>query len=252
MTERAAVTRRARADPFYLRISTVFLAVAVIGFAPTYWIPLVQGSLSVHPWTHVHALFFYGWLSLFAMQASLAASGRVLRHRELGVLGVALAAGMCFVGLGMAVHSLKSSIALGFGDAARAFSIVPVTAIAMFAVLFAAAILNVKRPDVHKRLMLVATASILQAAVGRVFLFFLAPSPSSGAPPPVAVSVLPGLVVDLLIVSAMIHDRRTRGRVHPAYWIAGVAVLAVQIARVPMSTTAAWTAIANAMLALAP
>jgi hypothetical protein len=252
MAERTAVTVRARADRFYLRMSMVFVAIGVIGFAPTYWIPLVTGSLNVHPWTHVHALFFYGWLALFIIQASLAAGGRVPRHRELGVLGVALAAGMCFAGFGMTVHSLKSSIALGFGDAGRAFSIVSASALAVFAALFAAAVLNVKRPDVHKRLMLVATASILQAAVGRVFLFFLATRPSAGGPPPVAVTVLPGLVVDLLIVSAMIHDRRTRRRVHPVYWIAGGAVLAVQIVRVPVSTTAAWTAIADAMLAIAP
>lgn len=33
------------------------------------------------------------------------------------------------------------------------------------------------------------------------------------------VSVLPGLTVDLLIVVAMIYDRRTRGRVHPAFLV---------------------------------
>lgn len=254
---RAVVSARVRADRFYARMAAACLGVGVVGFIPTYWLPLLRGTIDVHPWTHVHALFFYGWLTMFVTQTALAASGRVLRHREMGVLGVAMATGMCFVGLGMTVHSLKSSIALGFGDAARAFSIVSATAIAMFAVLFAVAIGNVKKPDVHKRLMLVATASILQAAVGRVFLLFIAPRPSegvvgAGGPPPVAVTIGPGLVVDLLIVIAMVHDRRTRGRVHPVYWIAGGAVLALQVLRVPLSATAAWTAITNWMLAIAP
>jgi hypothetical protein len=246
-----------RTERFYVRMAGVFLAVAFVGFAPTYWIPLVRGTLHIAPLAHVHALFFYGWLALFATQTWLAASGRLPRHRETGVLGVALASGMCFVGLGMAINSLKQSIADGYGDAGRAFTIVPVTAIALFAVLFAIAIVKVKKPEVHKRLMLVATASMLQAAVGRWFVLFLAPprpagSTSLGSPPPVAVTVMPGLLVDLLIVAAMLHDRRTRGRVHPAYWIAGAAVLAVQLLRAPLSTSGVWIAVTNVLLALAP
>jgi hypothetical protein len=50
----------------------------------------------------------------------------------------------------------------------------------------------------------------------------------------------------------MVHDRRTRGRVHGAYLIAGGVVLAVQVLRVPFATTAAWTAMAESLLALAP
>jgi hypothetical protein len=103
--------------------------------------------------------------------------------------------------------------------------------------------------------MLVATISILQAAVGRWFLLLFAPARAVGelaGPPPVGVTVISGLVVDLLIVAAMIHDRRTRGQVHRVYWIAGAAVLAVQVLRVPLSKTHAWSVIAQWVLTLAP
>jgi hypothetical protein len=96
---------------------------------------------------------------------------------------------------------------------------------------------------------------MLQAAVGRWFFLFLAPPRPAGrltSPPPVFVSVLPSLLVDLLVVAAMVHDRRTRGRVHPAYWIAGSAVLAVQVLRVPISTTHAWESLAQWLVTLAP
>ena len=164
----------------------------------------------------------------------------VARHRELGIAGVALATGMFFVGTGMALSSIRRSEAAGFGDAALAFSAVSLTGIVLFAVLFGIAIANVKKPEIHKRLILVATVSILQAAVGRWFLLFLAPPlPPGGqaSPPPVIVSVIPALVADLLIVAAMIHDARTRGSVHRVYWIAGGALLAVQLLRVPLSTS---------------
>ena len=105
--------------------------------------------------------------------------------------------------------------------------------------------------------VLVATISILQAAAGRWFALFLAPPPPPGVagpfiPPPVLVSVMPGLAVDVLIVAAMIHDRRTIGRVHPAYWVAGGTVLAVQLLRVPVSATAAWAHVTYWLVALSP
>jgi hypothetical protein len=91
--------------------------------------------------------------------------------------------------------------------------------------------------------------------VGR-WLLFLAPALPAGAttlpPPPVAVTIAPALVVDLLIVWGMVHDRRTRGRVHPVYWIAGGVVLAVQLLRVPVSLTPQWQAVTHGLLAFAP
>ena len=239
---------------FHARMASACVAVAFVGFAPTYWIPMARGTLAVDPIAHLHAVFFYGWVLLFWWQASLAASGRMARHREVGVAGVALASGMLFVGMGMSVHSIREAELAGVGASARAFSIVSVSGIVLFVALVGVAALNVRRPDVHKRLMLVATISILQAGVGRWFLTILAPGPAAGpaGSPPVAVSVMPGLVTDLLIVAAMMHDRRTRGRVHPAYWVAGAVVLAVQLLRVPLSGTAGWLRVTDWMLALAP
>jgi hypothetical protein len=250
-----AITSASPGNRFYVRMAMVCAAVAVIGFAPTFWLPLSRRTLDVHPLTYVHALVFYSWIALFVRQTALAASGRLVRHRELGLLGVALATAMCFVGVGMAADSMKRAEAAGFGEAGRAFSIVSLTAIALFAVLFGLAVRAVRRPEVHKRLMLVATVSLLQAAVGRWFLLFLAPRVAPGvvaSPPPVLVTVMPGIVVDLLIVAAMVHDRRTAGRVHPTYWSAGAAVLAVQVLRVPVSTTAAWHWITGVVLAFFP
>jgi len=64
----------------------------------------------------------------------------------------------------------------------------------------------------------------------------------------VAFSLVPNLLADLLIVVAIVHDWRTRGRPHPAYLIAGGALLAVQVVRVPLSGTAAWHAVTDWLL----
>jgi hypothetical protein len=247
----------ARGDRFFVRMAAVCLAVAVIGFLPSYWTPMFRGTLDVTPLAHVHAVLFFGWMAFFVGQAWLVADGRLVRHREMGVAGVALATAMVLVGLAMAIHSMKLREAAGQGDAARAFASVPVTGILMFAALVAAALMNTRKPAVHKRLLLVASVSLLQAGAGRWFAYFLAPPRPAGAvgpapQPPVAVTVMPGLLIDLLIVAGMIHDRRTRGRVHPVYWAAGGAVLALQVLRVPLSTTQSWDHVARWLLALSP
>jgi hypothetical protein len=234
------------------------LAVAVIGFGPTYWVPVAAGSIAVSPLTHVHGLLFSAWLVFVVFQSALVAAGRTAFHRELGIAGVAIATAMVFVGTGVAIHRVKELDAAGLGELGRRFSIVPVTGIAIFAVLFGLAVKYRHRPAVHKRLMLVATVSLMQAAVGRWFRMAVAssqPETFSGGlppPPPVAFSVLPGLVSDVLLVIAMIHDRRTTGRVHPAYWLAGGALVAVQILRVPLSATDAWMRFTHWLLAFAP
>ena len=110
--------------------------------------PTVRGTLAIRPIAHVHALFFYGWLLLFLKQSGLRRQAGWSGTAKMGVLGVAVATGMCFVGLAMAVDSIRTMDAAGFGDAGRRFAIVPVTAIALFAVMVAVALLNVSRPEV--------------------------------------------------------------------------------------------------------
>src|SRR5690606_28811768 len=184
---------------FHARMAAACVAVAFLGFAPTYWVPMVRGTLTVDAIAHLHALFFYGWVLLFWRQASAVAAGRMTRHREAGVAGVDLASGMLFVGMGVALDGMRVGDLAGVGASVRAFSIVPVLGILLFATLVGLSVLNVRRPEVHKRLMLVATISILHPAVGRWFTTFLAPRPPIAVPigaPPASVTVLPGLVTD--------------------------------------------------------
>ncbi len=225
-------------------------AVAFIGFAPTYWLPLASGSLSAAPVIHVHGLLFFSWTLFFAFQTWVAASGQVSRHRELGMIGISLATAMTIMGFLASVHIMKRAAAMGQTDAGIAFAIVPLSGILFFAVVFALAVANVRRPEIHKRLMLLAGISILDAAVARWFLTFLAP-PGPAGPPPVPVTIAPALVAYLLLVIAIVHDWRTRGRPHPVYVYGGLVLVAIKLLNWPISTTSAWHAFAGTLLALA-
>ena len=245
---RAAASSHARYFYFYMALSC--MAVAFLGFAPTYWLPLASGAFPSLPVIHFHGMLFFTWTLYFAFQTWLAASGRIARHRTIGMIGVSLATAMTIFGFLAAVSALKRAAAAGLTDAGIAFTIVPLSGILFFAVVFTLAIANTRRPETHKRLMLLAAISILDAAVARWFLTFLAP-PGPPAPPPVEVTIIPAFVAYLLLVVAIVFDWRTRGRPHPAYIYGGAALVAVKLLNLPISATSAWHSFAGGILALA-
>jgi len=150
---------------FYVWISAACALLAFGGFAPTYWLQLAPRTFIGSPLVHLHAVLFSGWMLLFVLQTILAARRRLDRHRACGLLGVSLATAMVFVGCAAASEALKDRLAAGFGDAARAFFIVPISLLVLFGGFVLAAIANVKRPEAHKRLMLLATISIIPPAI---------------------------------------------------------------------------------------
>jgi hypothetical protein len=235
---------------FYVFVAATSLVVALGGFAPTYWMQLAPGTFIGTPLLHLHAALFSAWPLYLLVQATLVSRGRVGSHRAWGLFGISLATAMVFVGFAVANDVLATRLAAGYGDAARAFHIAAISLITLFGGFVFAAIVYVSRPEVHKRLMLLATASMLAPAIARVVFALkvgIGPGIRPGLGPPRTVEgvLLPALIADALILAGVLYDMRTRGRPHPAYLVGGAIVLAVQILRVPLSTSPSWFAIAD-------
>lgn len=253
MATLAAPRSRPLVGSFYITMAAIFAVIAFTGFAPTYWLRLPAGTFVGPPMLHLHGLLFSLWTLFFLSQAILVANGRLRNHKAWGLAGISLATAMVFVGLSVAVAGLERRLSLGYGDAARAFAIVPISAMLLFAMLVTAAIANLRRPEWHKRLMLVATASLLQAAVAR-YLFLASGRSDAGArqagpPPSVEFTMTAAYIVDALIVAAILYDWKARGRPHPAYlWGFGI-VLAVHLSRPALSRSDAWLRFADFLVA---
>ena len=241
---------------FYVWMAGICALIAFGGFAPTYWLQLAPATFVGPPLLHVHGMLFSAWTLFLLSQTWLAASGRLEHHRAWGLAGIALASALVVVGLVTAIYSLRVELAAGYGDRARAFLMLPLSTIGLFAGFVIAAIVNIERPEAHKRFMLLATISLLQAAMGRVFFVLIfggGPGlrPGLGPPPPMAIGIAPSLVLELLIVAGVVYDWRTRGRPHPA-WLIGAAVMtAVILLRAPLSATPGFIAFAESMAHIA-
>ncbi len=233
---------------FYVFVGFASIVIALVGFAPSYFLPLAQGKFQAAPITHIHGFLFFSWTILFTVQAWLVAARRTPLHRSLGMLGVALATGMVFMTFAVVVEGLNRFEAAGYGAAKRAFSWLQVSGMIFFASMFALAIVNVRNTEAHKRFMVLATVSLLDAPIARWFALFLAPPAPPGGlapPPPVFVALPPGIIADMLLVAGMVVDWRARGRVHPVYLWGFAALLLIQVTRVPISSTDAWQSIAS-------
>lgn len=238
----------ARRPRFFFYMAAVSTAIAFAGFLPTYWLRIADGSFTGQPVMHLHGALFFAWTLLFLWQTGLVATGRVADHRKWGMAGIFLF-GMMMLSVPLAsINSMfvADRISPEAGMLARQFSAVPLTGLPVLLGLFGFAIANVHRPNVHKRLMLTLQIPLLQAAFSRWVAVAMTPADAPPGPPPGAFVSLPGgLAMDLLLVVAMLHDRRTTGRVHTAYKIAVPVVVAQQFLVVPVSTSAAWLAFAT-------
>jgi len=250
MTANVAGEMRATRSRFYVWMAGIGVLIAFGLFAPTYWLQIPGGTFTGSPLLHLHGLLFSAWTLFFFSQTWLAAGGRIESHRAWGMLGVALATAMVFSGFATAILSMTHGIATGNAANARAFAIVPISAMAIFGAFVAAAIVRVRRPETHKRLMLLATLSILQAPLDRIFFALqagIAPGlrPGSVPTPPPEATIPSGLITVALILVAVVYDWRTRGRPHAVYLVGGAIVVAAIFLRLPLSGTAAWQATAT-------
>jgi hypothetical protein len=235
---------------FYVWMAGVFVLIAFGGFVPTYWAKLAAGGFKGAPILHIHGMLFFSWTLLFLTQTVFVATGHTPNHRNWGMTGIALATAMGITVVLGAINSIKVASAIGMGDDARRFAIVSMSGVVLFWAFFALAIANLRNADLHKRLMLLANIPLMHAATARLFMTAFAP-PDAKGPPPIFVAIPPGLTVDLLVVAAMVHDWRRRGRPHPAYMIGGTVLLAVQLLLVPVGKSDGWMAIAKWVESLA-
>ena len=213
---------------FFLAYVALFWLGILMGFVPDV-IQHVQKHKPPYPLiVHFHAAAFVGWLALVTTQVLLIRARRTDLHRKLGVAGVFLAIAM--VVLGPVTALVVDHYRLGTPDSDPPFLSVQLFDIIGFAGMAAAAIALRAYPSAHKRLMLLALLSIVDAGFARWLGDPMTKLLGNGFWPFVAESYLANVI---LIFGIGGYDLVTRRRLHPAYLAGAAWVLATQM-------TAAW------------
>lgn len=230
---RPAVARR-----FYIGVSLLIVVMAVVGFWPTYVGPLLSGTVDKIPAIHFHAAVYAGWLAVFFAQVFFASTGRLALHRKLGRIAIYYGFALIPVGILAAFAMFASRVDAGLVEEAQRRLLAPLTDMVVFPIFFGAAVAFRRKPELHKRFMVVATTTLLVAAVGR--MTFL------GTPVPRPIFLL---VWFLPILLGMAHDYLTRRLIHPVY-VMGLAGLLILSLRGHLVETEAWLSLSGWLITL--
>jgi sorbitol-specific phosphotransferase system component IIC len=229
MTDMSQRTRARLTIPYPLVLIAAAVGVILFGFSHTIGRVLLHPPVPAPQILWVHVALASTWLGVLLVSA-----GRLDLHRRLGPVGAVIGAVMSVVAFFTAVE-LRKLDTVGDPVANIAYLAIPLAAWVTFTVPFALALAWRRDPSRHRPLMIMAACAVMGPALGRI--------------PEVRHAGLfwAGLIPDLMLLSAMAHDRWRRGCWNPTYAV-GVPLMALtqgafvflQIAQPP-----AWVAAAR-------
>lgn len=227
---------------FYIGMALAAVAIAVAGFGPA----LVDTAARKAPLTGAvaaHGAVFGAWLLFFLTQTILVPNGRIAVHRRLGYLGTGLAVLMVVTGyvtsIAMARRGYDLSGDLMYtGPDALFILAFQLGDLASFGLLVGVAVWYRRRPDVHKRLMLLAVVGALTPAA-LTHIWGHSPALREIKAPIILIPLIP------LLFAGAVHDRLSRGRIHPvSVWVPLALLLWTALRVAVIAPSEAWHRVA--------
>jgi uncharacterized membrane protein YozB (DUF420 family) len=239
-------TRFARSDrDFVAWIVGGILLVVLVGFSRSFFLrPLFGGGPEWAAQELIfifHGFVFTAWFVLLAVQTYLIRSRSLTLHRRLGWAAVGLGAAIVVLGTYSALRAANRP-GVGFHGVPfppEHFLIVPLLGMATFAVFLGLAVLNRANGPSHKRLMLLASISILGAPVARIPMMM-----------PMLPFWLDAIVYSGFVIALAVWDIQTRGKLRPETLWGGPAIVLLNIAALPLASAPAWQAFALNLMSL--
>ncbi len=195
--QRTRPVNRTHERIFFGGMAILLCVVVIIGFAPTYFMAGLINAPLPSPILHYHGAAFTLWMVLFLIQSALISAKRVAWHRSFGTIAFCLPPVMIVLGLIAALNALERGVMIGPLDPSTSLAI-PLLGIFSFTILILAAWRARRRPDAHKRLVLLATIELVEAAFGRFPWARIGLSPAAGAVTGLGILVLLVVVYDLV------------------------------------------------------
>jgi hypothetical protein len=223
----------------YIWVAVIFPILVLAGFARTYYLkglfdtPPLPGLL-----VHVHGVVMTSWVLLFVAQIALVASRRTKVHQRLGVLGGVLAVLVFCVGIVTAISAAARGSSPG--PPPLEFLVVPLGDMVVFGILAGTALYFRRRLDIHKRLMLLASLTLLAPAIARIPLRFI----ETGGP-----LAFFGLT-DLCVIACVAFDTIRNRRLHPAFAWGTLLFIGSQPLRLMLAGTHPWLRFASSLVGL--
>lgn len=194
----------------YAKFSLVLLAITFISLLPNYFKALIAepGTLSLS--LIIHGIIFLAWYILFSLQSALAAGTGINLHKKLGCLSIIFSSFWVVSGSSMLLHAIDK-IQKSAGSLEAVFQSSYIWAIVhtllCFISFYSLAIYYRKNTQIHRRLMILTSLSMMPATITRVaYLPFI----------PIDGTAFTLLVSYSLLSIPIILDLLKYKKVHPA------------------------------------
>lgn len=202
---------------FFLIVAFVMALINIAAFS--FFAAMGISTFRAPIYVHIHAVLFMGWVVLFVLQVSLAASDSLPLHRKLGWVATGWACAMVVVGTLTTIWTVRKG-GVPFFFLPAQFLLMNPMSVALFAALLIGGVVKRRDREWHPRLIVCGMAAIMGPAFGR-----LLPAPL----------LMHGMVTAIFIcmiafpVAGIIRDKRRRGRVHPAWWLGLLSLCLLQL-----------------------
>jgi len=223
---------------FFVWMAGLLLLINLIGFSSTYFLKEFLGTPELPLRTHIHGGIFTSWFVLFLVQTVLISRRNFKIHRRVGIVGSMLAIAMVISGLimiyagAMVFHDPDSGVSL---EMTTTFVWINLVLLSAFAIFVTLGISLRQRPEAHKRLMLLASLSMMLQSLARIGKFPLLQL----VEPAFLNEVIFGLGgLLLLLLTLVVFDVLIRRRPHPvSLWGAPLLLVSFIFAAVIVPTT---------------
>lgn len=215
-------------------------AVVFIGFSRSFFLRFAFPDAVEHsapePIFYVHGVVFAAWFVLLIAQTNFIRAGHVRLHRRIGLAGVGLAGVMVVLGaIGSLIAARRPGGFIEVTTPPLQFLAVPIFDLVLFVVFVSLAALWRRDPQAHKRLMLIATINIMEAAIIRIPVSLV----ENGG------TLMAFWLADVFLAALVLWDVLSLNRLHRVTLWAGLVTVASQPLRLELAETNTWLAFAT-------
>jgi len=154
----------------YLAMAGLAAVIVLIGFSRTFYLRAWFDTPPLSALRYAHGTVMTAWYALFLTQVVLISRRRTDIHRRLGIAAAVTALLLVLVGVATALRFV-ARVRGNPNDAAFAAVVAgyDIVSLLIFALLVGTALVMRRRTDIHKRLMTLASMSLLGPPLARVF-----------------------------------------------------------------------------------
>jgi len=218
---------------FYTGMAFAMAAGVFAGFTPTYYARSYFHSPAIPLWVEIHGVVFTAWILFYLLQNLLAMNGGMKLHRNLGMVGGALAVGVVVLGTAVTVRAAMLGRFFPFPDSYSLLS-VSIAQMALFAVFISIGLVKRRDGESHKRLIVMANQLFFFPAFGRLLH---------------GVNGTTLLLAMCFFLAGPLYDLITRRRIHTAYrWGVPLLILTMPPFTVMASHLGLWRQLVEKLL----